>query len=163
MSAPQVHDERIEVARTMPLSAAEIFAVLTDPLGHVDIDATGMLQNAEGQIVRAAGDRFVVQMDREALGDLPMGRYEVTVTIESLVPDREISWSTLGTVRPGIGHTFGYRLQALGEETLVTSIYDWSSATPEWRNSGIFPVVAPEAMRATLGILERVARRRATC
>ena len=40
--------ERIEVPRTIPAPAADIFAVLCDPQGHVAIDATGMLQDAEG-------------------------------------------------------------------------------------------------------------------
>jgi hypothetical protein len=35
--------KRIEVSRAIPARPAEIFAVLRDPHGHVDIDATGML------------------------------------------------------------------------------------------------------------------------
>ena len=50
--------------------AADIFAVLCDPQGHVAIDCSGMLQAST-----AAGDRgrrhFVVHMDREALNDYP--------------------------------------------------------------------------------------------
>lgn len=153
-------DERLEVERFIPFSPEQIFAVLTDPAGHVDIDATGMLQDADGAHVGKVGDSFVVHMDREALGDLPMGRYDVTVTIESFGADRLISWSTLGTVRPGIGHTYGYRLEPADGGTNVTSVYDWSRATDEWRTSGIFPVVSESALRGTLGILERVVRRR---
>lgn len=154
-------NERLEVGRVIPFPAERIFAVLTDPVGHVDIDATGMLQDADGERVRRVGDSFVVHMDREALGDLPMGRYDVTVTIESYQANREISWSILGTVRPGIGHTYGYRLEPTDDGgTLVTSVYDWSTATDEWRASGIFPVVSEAALRGTLGILERVVRRR---
>ena len=52
--------ERIEVPRTIPAPAADIFAVLCDPQGHVAIDATGMLQDAEGDPARAVGDTFVV-------------------------------------------------------------------------------------------------------
>ncbi len=55
-------DERIEVQRTIPATAEAVFAVLTDPQGHVDIDSSGMLQAATGEPVRAAGDRFVVHM-----------------------------------------------------------------------------------------------------
>jgi hypothetical protein len=73
--------ERIEVQRTIPASAADIFAVLCDPQGHVAIDATGMLQDADGNAVQAAGDSFVVHMDRESLNDFPLGRYDVTVSI----------------------------------------------------------------------------------
>lgn len=152
-------DERIEVTRTMSLPAEAVFAVLTDPQGHVAIDASGMLQSAEGERVRAVGDRFVVHMDRESLGDLPMGRYDVTVVIETFEPDREISWSIEGTVRPPIGHTYGYRLEPTEDGTRVVSTYDWSRARSDLKEAGIFPVLGPAALRGTLGILERTVRR----
>lgn len=155
--------ERLEVGRTMPLPAADIFAVLTDPQGHVAIDASGMLQSAEGERVHEVGDEFVVHMDRESLGDLPMGKYDVTVVIESYTPDSDISWSIIGTVKPPIGHVYGYRLEpATGDaagSTLVTSYYDWSNARPDFKDSGIFPVVSELNLKATLGILERTVRR----
>ncbi len=73
--------ERIEVQRTIEADPAAIFAILTDPQGHVAIDSSGMLQSAEGERVSAVGDSFVVHMDREALNDYPeLGRYDVTVT-----------------------------------------------------------------------------------
>ncbi|MBJ7341926.1 MAG: polyketide cyclase, partial [Mycolicibacterium sp.] len=62
----------IEVQRTIAASPADVFAVLCDPQGHVAIDASGMLQDADGEPVRAAGESFVVHMDREALNDFPM-------------------------------------------------------------------------------------------
>lgn len=39
--------ERMEVQRTIAAPAADIFAVLCDPQGHVAIDASGMLQESE--------------------------------------------------------------------------------------------------------------------
>ena len=51
--------ERIEVPRTISAPAADVFAVLCDPQGHVAIDATGMLQSADGDPVQAVGDSFV--------------------------------------------------------------------------------------------------------
>jgi hypothetical protein len=152
-------NERIEVARTIPAAPGAIFAVLTDPQGHVAIDASGMLMDAEGARVSAVGDQFVVHMDRAGLGDLPMGRYDVTVTINRFTPGREIAWTILGTVRPPIGHVYGYRLEPLAGGTRVTSYYDWSDIDDNWRQAGIFPVVSETALRATLGILERTVRR----
>lgn len=152
-------DERIEIARTIPAKPAEIFAVLADPQGHVAIDASGMLMDAEGSPVTAAGDRFLVHMDREGLGDLPMGRYDVTVVITEFEQDWEIAWSIEGTVKPPIGHVFGYRLEPAGDGTLVTSYYDWSGISDDWRKLGIFPVIEEKSLRATLGILERTVRR----
>ncbi len=63
--------DRIEVQRTIAAPASDIFAVLCDPQGHVAIDSSGMLQDADGSSVAAAGDSFVVHMDREALNDFP--------------------------------------------------------------------------------------------
>ena len=81
------------------------------------------------------GDEFVVHMDREALNDYPMGRYDVTVTITAFEPDREIAWTILGTIRPQIGHVYGYTLEPVEGGTLVTSYYDWSDIAPEWREA----------------------------
>jgi len=153
-------DERIEVQRTIPAEAAAIFAVLCDPQGHVAIDSSGMLQSADGEVVTAAGDSFVVHMDREALNDYPLGRYDVTVIIRDFERDRLISWTIEGAIKPPLGHVYGYRLEPTDDGgTLATSFYDWSDIDETWREAGIFPVLQEGALRATLGILDRTVRR----
>jgi len=147
--------ERLEVQRTVAAEPAAIFRVLCDPQGHVAIDSSGMLQSATGEPVTAVGDSFVVHMDREALNDYPLGLYDVTVTISTYVPDQEIAWKVVGTIRPPIGHVYGYTLEPVEEGTLVTSYYDWSDIDPTWKDAGIFPVLSEGALRATLGILAR--------
>ena len=155
--------ERMEVRRTIPAEPSRIFALLSDPQGHVTIDSSGMLMDATGEPATKAGDEFVVHMDREALNDYPMGRYDVTVTITKLEPDREIAWTILGQIRPQIGHVYGYTLEpAEGGGTLVTSYYDWSDIDPQWKEADIFPVISETALRATLGILDRTLARSTT-
>jgi hypothetical protein len=152
--------ERIEVGRTINADRAAIFAILRDPQGHVAIDSSGMLQSAEGEPASAVGDSFVVHMDREALNDFPeLGRYDVTVKITEFEPDREIAWTIEGTIKPPIGHVYGYRLEPAAGGTLVTSYYDWSNIGQNWRDAGIFPVISEGALRATLGILARTVAR----
>ena len=152
----RVTSERLEVQRTIEADPASIFRVLCDPQGHVAIDSAGMLMDATGEPVAGVGDSFVVHMDREALNDSPMGRYDVTVTIETFDQDREIAWTILGTIRPQIGHVYGYRLEPDGAGgTVVTSYYDWSGIEASWRERGVFPVISAGALRATLGILAR--------
>jgi len=152
--------DRLEVRRSIAAPAAEIFAVLCDPQGHVAIDSSGMLQAATGDPASAVGDEFVVHMDREALNDFPeMGHYDVTVQITEFEPQNLIAWTILGQIRPQIGHVYGYRLEPDGENTVVTSFYDWSSIDQKWRDAGIFPVISEQALRATLGILDRTVRR----
>lgn len=41
----------------------------------------------------------------------------------------------------------------------MTSFYDWSEIHPEWRELAIFPVLSENALRGTLGILDRTVRR----
>jgi hypothetical protein len=151
--------ERFEVQRTIAADPATIFRLLCDPQGHVAIDSSGMLMDASGEPVAAVGDSFVVHMDRQALNDYPMGRYDVTVTIATFVPDREIAWTILGEIRPPIDHVYGYLLEPVDDGTLVTSYYDWSSIDPAWKKAGIFPVISEAALRATLGILARTVTR----
>ena len=151
--------ERLEVQRTIAAVPATIFRLLCDPQGHVAIDSSGMLIDATGDPVTAVGDSFVVHMDREALNDYPLGLYDVTVTITTFVPDREIAWTILGQIRPQIGHVYGYTLAPVEDGTLVTSYYDWSSIDPAWKDAGIFPVLSEGALRATLGILARTVAR----
>ena len=151
--------ERLEVQRTISADAAAIFKVLSDPHGHVTIDSSGMLMDATGDPVKAAGDTFVVHMDRESLNDYPLGEYDVTVTITKFEPDREIAWTILGQIKPQIGHVYGYTLEPTDGGTLVTSHYDWSEIDPTWKEANIFPVVPESALRATLGILARTVTR----
>lgn len=151
--------ELIEVQRTIDAKPAEVFALLCDPQGHVAIDASGMLQDAEGDPVTSVGDSFVVHMDREALNDFPMGKYDVTVNITEFEQDELIAWTILGQIKPQIGHVYGYRLAPEGDGTVVTSFYDWSGIDQQWRDAGIFPVISEGALRGTLGILDRTVRR----
>src|SRR6202035_922769 len=104
--------DRIEVQRIIAAPPSEIFAVLCDPQGHVAIDSSGMLQDADGEPAKAVGESFVVHMDRESLNDIPdVGRYAVTAETDSFESDRLISWTVLGQPRPQIGHVYGSRLE----------------------------------------------------
>lgn len=151
--------ERFEVQRTIAADAAAIFSIVCDPRGHVAIDASGMLQSATGEPARAVGDTFVIHMDRESLGDLPMGKYDVIVTITGYEQDRFITWEVSGGGRPSIGHYYGYRLEPAADcGTIVTSIYDWSQIGERWKATGAWPIIPESALKATLGILERTVR-----
>lgn len=149
--------ERIEVTRAIAAEPATIFDIVRDPAGHVAIDASGMLIDSTGAPAQAVGDSFVIHMDREALNDYPLGMYDVTIQIETFIPNEEISWTILGQIKPQIGHVYGYRLAAIPGGTAVTSFYDWSNIDQQWRDANIFPVIPESALRATLGILARTA------
>jgi hypothetical protein len=152
-------DERFEVRRTIPADAASIFRIISDPKGHVAIDASGMLQSSTGEPVRGVGDTFVIHMDRESLGDRPMGKYDLIITITGYEQDRFITWEMSAEGFPSIGHYYGYRLEPTENGTVVTSIYDWSQVSDRWKAKGGWPVIPESALKATLGILERTVRR----
>ena len=145
--------ERIEVERFVEADPSAIFEVLCDPKGHVAIDSSGMLISAEGDPVEKPGDTFLVHMDREALNDYPLGKYDVTVRIVTFDTNREIAWTPEGQLN--LGHVYGYRLEPAEGGTKVTSYYDWSSVDQSWKDANIFPVISEGALRATLGILAR--------
>jgi hypothetical protein len=147
--------ERFEVSRQVSASPSTVFALLCDPAGHVKIDSSGMLQSAEGTPVSGVGDEFVVHMDREALNDFPLGKYDVTVVITRYEADALIEWTVGGAIDPPIRHLYGYRLEPSDGGTRVTSYYDWSQIHEVYRTAGIFPVIPEAALRATLGILAR--------
>ena len=146
--------DRIAVQRPIAADPAAVFAVVSDPQGHVAIDGSGMLMSATGERAAAVGDTFVVHMDREALNDYPLGLYDVTVEIVTFEQDREISWMIRGLIEPPIGHVYGYQVEPIEGGSLVTSFYDWSNVREEWRE-GVFPIIPESALRATLGILAR--------
>ncbi len=156
-------EERLSASRPIAAPAAEIFRVISDPRGHVAIDASGMLQSAPDSVPFAkVGDMAVIQMDREALGDMPLGKYQAEVTITKFEPDRLIEWTVGGNIKPPLGHVYGYEL-APGEEdgtTQVTSYYDWSQLHEAYREHLRFPIVPQTALRQTLGILDRVVTRK---
>ena len=146
-------DERMEVQRTIAAEPAAIFAVLRDPHGHVSIDSSGMLMDATGEAAGAVGDTFTIHMDREALNDYPLGKYDVTIVITKYEPDREIAWTIEGVIQPPIRHVYGYTLEPVDGGTRVTSYYDWSNVNDDMK--AIFPIIPESALRATLGILDR--------
>jgi hypothetical protein len=152
-------DQRLEVERTIPAPASAIFAVVSSPEGHVQIDASGMLMSAEGSPATQVGDAFLVHMDREALNDIPLGLYTVSVRITAFEQDREIAWTIEHPlIDPPMAYIYGYRLEPTDAGTLVTSYYDWSQVPDEHRRIN-FPVIPEASLRATLGILARTVLR----
>ena len=151
-------DTRIEVDRAVSADPAAIFEILRSPDGHVAVDASGMLMSAEGNPATAAGDQFVVHMDRDSLRDFDLGEYDVTVVFTTYDQDREIAWTIDGQLQPPIGHIYGYRLDPIEGGTRVTSYYDWSDIHDAYAEvaASIFPVISETNLRATLGILARV-------
>jgi len=157
-------EERISATRRIAAPAATIFAIITDPAGQVAIDGSHMLVAARGATrLEAVGDSFKVDMDRDALGDLPLGQYQVLNTVTKIEPDRLLEWNVGSAERGPLGHVYGYQLEpAGGDATDVTSYCDWSGISDALRERiPRWPIVPKMALISTLEKLDALATKSA--
>ena len=137
--------DRIAASRTVTTSPAEVFRIVTDPAMHVEIDGSGMLEAAPGaRRLEAPGDTFEMDMDREPLGDRPMGKYKSLNTVTRIVPDELVEWNVGSAERGPYGHVYGWEITAVSPgETQITNYCAWPDI-PEYAREH-FPIV-PLAM-----------------
>jgi hypothetical protein len=150
-------DERVTVRHRIAATPEAIFAVVAHPEGHVAIDGSGMLVAApDAQSVTAVGDTFIMDMDREPLGDIPLGKYTVRNTVTAFEPGRLIEW-TIGAVdQPPLGHLYGFVLHEVSPGVTEVEHYcDWTNfdadmkaRVPQW------PIVPVHMLEHTLERLE---------
>jgi hypothetical protein len=154
-------EDRVSATRRIAAPAATIFAIVSDPAGQVAIDGSHMLvQSQTPAPLTAVGDTFVIDMDREALGDRPIGKYSVENVVTRIEPDALIEWGVGVPGKPPFGHVYGYELVDAGDgSTDVTSYCDWSGIPEEFRSKVRWPIVPKMALMSTLENLERAATR----
>jgi len=135
-----------------------VFGLVTDPNMHVRIDGSGMLEAAPGATpVTAVGDTFEIDMDREPLGDVPMGKYKVLNTVTRIVPDELVEWN-VGSIEHGpFGHVYGWEVRTAGGETTVTNYCDWSGVPEAMRDRVTFPVIPVSMMEKSVDKLVQLA------
>jgi uncharacterized protein YndB with AHSA1/START domain len=146
---------RLELTRSINAPPAAVFTVITDPAGHVQIDGSGMLVAAQNSSpLTRVGDSFVMNMDREPLGDLPLGKYQVRNTVTAFVPDELFEWNVGGVDQPPFGHVYGYRLEPSSDDATIVTLYvDWAGV----RASSIrdrFPIVPAHMLEKSLDNLD---------
>lgn len=109
-------DRWVAVTRTIRSSPETIFALLSDPSRHGEIDGSNTVKGARGENAPLElGSRFGMDMK---LG-LP---YRMTNTVTEFEPNRRIAWCHFG------GHTWRYVLEPSEHGTIVTETFDWSTA-----------------------------------
>lgn len=149
---------KVAVSRRIAASPAAIFAIVTDPAKQVEIDGSGMLVTApDAQPMRAVGDKFVMDMDREPLGDIPLGKYTVENLVTDYVADRKFEWAPGGQGMPPFGHRYGYELTADGDATDVTLYCEWSGVPENFVAATTWPIVPAHMLEATLDRLDKLA------
>ncbi len=147
----RVSQTRIETSRVLSSPPAAVFSLLCDPQGHVAIDSSGMLQDAEGASVARSATHVRGAHGPRGPQRLPRARPLRRHRSPSATSSRTalISWDR---ARPDHARRSGTttatgssRTEETGG-TLATSFYDWSDAHPDWRACGIFPVLHEGAL-----------------
>jgi hypothetical protein len=145
----------IVVRTTVDVPAEDLFAVLTDPRRHVDIDGSGMLRpGADARPVTDAGQVFTMEMHYPSLGD-----YRTENHVVEHVAGRRIAWMTAREGRPPAGVRWSWELVPVDDRrTTVVHTYDWSQVVdPAVLARVSFPRVSGEAMQDTVRRLAEAA------
>ena len=157
-------DDRIstEVSRTIAAPAARIFEILVNPQRHVDLDGSKMLRGAvSNEMITGVGDIFSMRMHLAEVGDYVMMNYVVEFEL-----NRRIGWepapgdavaSEDGEYPIGVpaGHRWSFELIPDGPDTtVVTEIFDCSSAPEELREATNNGATWIESMEETLARLD---------
>lgn len=140
-------DERqVSVSRLIDAPASEIFAVLTDPSRHAEIDGSGTVRAAkvdQPEKLRL-GSKFGMKMK---IG-IP---YDIRNTVVEYDEDRLIAWAHFGK------HRWRYELEEVEGGTMVTETFDWSTAlVPKLIELMGYPRKHVPSMQKTLERLEAV-------
>jgi len=152
---------RVAVSRVVDVPPSTVFRLVCDPKIQVEIDGSGMLQAApDSTCLAAVGDTFEMEMDREPLGDLPMGKYKALNTVTRIVPDTLLEWNVGSKERGAFGHVYGWEMAALDEnQTEVSNYCDWTNTPEKARDK--FPIVPKEMMeRSVENLVALIARHR---
>jgi len=151
-------ENRVTVQRRISAPADEIFAIVCDPNMHVEIDGSGMLQAApDAKQLQQVGDSFEMDMDREPLGDFPMGKYKVLNTVTRIEHGKTLEWNIGGFGMDPFGHVYGYELTVIDDgETEVILYCDWSGIPEEMRTAVTWPVVPVHMLEKSLDNLDRI-------
>jgi uncharacterized protein YndB with AHSA1/START domain len=153
-------DERVSVTRRIAAPAAAIYAIVSDPAGHVRIDGSGMLEAAaDAKPLTAVGETFDIDMDRTPLNDIPgLVKYSVRNTVTKIEPGHLVEWTIGGIDQPPLGHVYGWQLDPVSDtETDVTNYCDWTDIVQALRDAGrTWPIVPVEMLEESVAKLDRL-------
>jgi uncharacterized protein YndB with AHSA1/START domain len=158
-------DERVQVVRgTINAPPERVFAVLSDPARHTEIDGAGMLRGiaSSSKPVTSVGDSWVMNMNQPNLGD-----YQMRSEVISFESGRRIEWApeihppdSLAHLVGDIefqGYYYGWELAPSPDGgTEITHTYDWSGVKDD-RALPFFPRVSSEQMMTTINNLGEAA------
>ena len=156
----------VSVSRRIAAPAAEIFRILAVPANHPVLDGSGMLRACHDErVLGRVGDTFTMAMYLPAIGD-----YLMLNRVVAFEHARRIAWEpTPGDavasrtaelpIGASQGYSWGFQLQADGDTTIVTEIFDCTEATQSIRDGVDDGHGWIEAMHQTLERLASLVQR----
>ncbi len=141
-------ESHLTVSRVVAATPAVVFAVLSDPRRHADLDGSGMVRgDVDAAPVTEVGQVFRMRVHHPAAGD-----YETDNHVSRFERDALLAWRTSAVDAEPAGWEWVWRLSPVGEgSTEVSLTYDWSGVRdPAVLAILSFPVVPPEALAGTL-------------
>lgn len=155
-------NEQITVTKTVSADPERLFALLSTPVRHPEIDGSGMLRGTDTDTVSGVGDEFIMKMQNDIVGD-----YEIKNRVVAFEENRRIGWAPsihpmdgytdkLGDAQV-TGHTYTWTLEPAGDgRTTVTQVYDWSGVTDDqFRN--FFPLLSEDQLSDSIDKAARAA------
>ena len=102
-----------------------------------------------------------MDMDREALGDQPMGKYKSVNTVTRIVPDELLEWNVGLPDKGPFGHVYGWEITPISPgETMVTNYCEWPDI-PEFARPH-FPIVPLAMLEQSVDNLAALLARRSS-
>jgi hypothetical protein len=153
--------DNLTVTAKVSAPAQDVFAVLTDPSTHADIDGTGWVREpVDGAPLDHVGQVFRMGMYH---ANHPDKHYEVANQVAIFDAPSAICWKP-GQISPDTGElsfggwTWRYDLVPAGAEaTTVTLTYDWSAADADVRREIQFPPFDKQHLANSLEHLAQLA------
>ncbi|WP_312718725.1 SRPBCC family protein [Mobilicoccus sp.] len=145
-------DKKITVSRTIDASPQEVWAVISNPARHREIDGSGQIVSDEKtDRITANGQVFTMNMNAPHMG----GDYQTDNHVTGYDENRLLAWQTAPAGTEPKGWEWLYQLTPEGpNSTQVQLTYDWSKVTDkELLKKVSFPLIQEDALEDTLSRL----------
>jgi hypothetical protein len=146
----------ITVSRTIDHSAKDLFAVISNPSRHGEIDGSGFIRSDDHtDRITANGQKFRMNMSGPHMG----GDYQTDNFVTGFAADKLLAWKTApaGTEPPGWEWVWDLEPQG-PDATEVRLTYDWSKVTDkDLLAKNLFPLVSKDQLDESLANLAAAA------
>ncbi|MGI8434938.1 MAG: SRPBCC family protein [Nocardioidaceae bacterium] len=150
------NNKSITVQRDIPASATKIFAVLSDPRHHAELDGSGFVRGVDkADRITGVGQKFRMNMTGDHMG----GDYQTDNVVTGFDPGKLLAWQTAPAGNEPPGWEWVWQLDPQdADSTSVSLTYDWEKVTdPDILSKVSFPLVSETQLDDSLNSLAEVA------